>query len=102
MMNDTSMKAWFLSLPFFTSPDLGPTVGLNPYQWEGPNGWTDMNAQTIVACAVDESEARQMAADIDCGIWLESGYAACIPFAVCQKDWKPGVICVEWGSAENE
>jgi hypothetical protein len=96
------VKAWFLSLPYVANPDIGPTVSLNPYQWAGHNGWGDTNAQTIVACAETEEEARQMAADIDCGIWLESAYAACIPFATCQEDWKPGVLCVEWGESENE
>ena len=98
----TALKAWLLSLPFIADLDSGDKVALNPYQWEGANGWGDRNVQSVVACAFHETEARVYAADIDCLIWLDEDYAACVPFADCHPDWKPGVVCIEWGSAQNE
>jgi hypothetical protein len=96
------LRSWILTLPYIANPNCEVMAHLNPYQWEGANGWNDTNAQTMVACSDSEAEARSLAAEMDCGIWNDSRYAACIPFGTCNPDWKPGVICVEWGEALNE
>lgn len=95
-------KAWYLSLPYICNDSDGKMHSLNPHQWEGTNGWNTTNAQSFVICSHDEKRAREYAAEMDCGIWLDSRYAACVPFANCYPDWKEGVTCVEWGESESE
>lgn len=90
---------YHLTLPFITHPDSSLMVWDDPHKWEGPNGWTEHgNAKTILVIASDEGQARKLAAERDCGIWLEPKYATCTKLEANQ----PGVISEERGGAHNE
>lgn len=87
---------WLLKLPFL---DQAPESDLweNPYTW--PGDWAHhSNRDTMIVAATDEDEARRLAADEDCGIWLDPAYALCEPLSASAA----GVIISSGGEAENE
>lgn len=93
--------AWRLTLPVITDTpderDADPRDYLSPWQW--PNDWTmHGNMHTMIVSAPDEAEARRMAADYDCGIWLDADYARCEPLPLAQAV----VLLAVGGEAENE
>lgn len=99
-----ALQVYVLTLPVITDPmeDLerdeeAGMVWLSPYSW--PNDWTTHdNKDTQIVAAYSEDEARRIAADADCAIWLDSDYARCRPL-VAQG---PGLILASGGEAENE
>lgn len=93
--------AWRLTLPVITDlpeeRDADPRVYLSPWQW--PNDWTmHDNMHSMIVAAQDEEQARRMAADYDCDIWLDADYARCEPLPL---DYSV-VVLAAGGEAENE
>ena len=94
-------RAWRLTLPVITDlleeRDADPREYLSPYQW--PNDWTmHDNMHSMIVSAPDEANARRMAADYDCAIWLDADYARCEPLPLAQAV----VLLAVGGEAENE
>lgn len=99
-----TLQVYLLTLPVITDePDAierdeaaGKTWA-NPYSW--PGDWTlHDNKDTQVVNAYSEDEARQIAADVDCAIWLDSDYARCGIVTASGS----GAILARGGEAENE
>lgn len=99
-----TLQVYVLSLPVITDEpeaiDRDEAAGktwANPYSW--PGDWTiHDNKDTQLAWAYSEEQARQIAAEADCRIWLDPDYARCRPL-VAQG---PGLILASGGQAENE
>ena len=99
-----SLQVYLLTLPVITDQpedverdEAAGKTWANPYSW--PGDWTlHDNKHTQLVQAYDEEQARQIAADADCLIWLDSDYARCRPL-VAQG---PGLILASGGEAENE
>lgn len=91
------LTIWLLTLPFVTRPDCGLTAWENPDSWSGDwQMWR--NRHTMVVAAAAESDARRLAAEDDCGVWLDPAYALCQPLIPAE----PGVVLTAGGGAENE
>ena len=90
------LRFWLLTLPFLDRL-VDSDVWRNPYSW--PGDWTPHdNRNTMIVAATDEDEARRLAADEDCGIWLDPAYAECEPLSATAA----GVIISSGGEAANE
>ena len=99
MSDAPTLRFWLLTLPALTEPDLPVQVWKSPYQWSGADGWTPWgNCVRMAVVAVDEAQARFLAATEDCGIWLDPLYALCVPVDPTIS----GVVVAERGGAENE
>lgn len=99
-----SLQVYLLTLPVITDlpedverDEAAGKVWGTPYSW--PGDWTvHDNQDTQIVAAYSEDEARQIAADADCGIWLDSDYARCRLL----EARGPGLILASGGEAENE
>lgn len=99
-----TLQVYVLTLPVITDEpeaiDRDEAAGktwANPFSW--PGDWTiHDNKDTQLAWAYSEEQARQIAAEADCAIWLDSDYARCRPL-VAQG---PGLILASGGEAANE
>ncbi len=89
---------WVLTLPYITGTEEDQEQEwLNPDQW--PGDWQRWrNRDTMIVAAMDEDQARQMAAADDCGIWIDPAYASCELLSAAVA----GVIISSGGEAENE
>ena len=98
--NDDKLTIWMLTLPGW--PGAKPEeclerTYLNPDIW--PGGWTHFqNANGMVAAAVTEQDARNMAAAEDCDIWKDPLYARCRMMLPKEA----GVIFMVRSGADNE
>jgi hypothetical protein len=87
---------WLLTLPFLDDMH-EDDEWKNPYSW--PGDWTPHdNRDIMIVAAMDEDEARRLAAEKDCAIWLDPAYAECEPLSATAA----GVIISSGGEAENE
>lgn len=99
-----TLQIYLLTLPVITDlpedierDEAAGKVWANPYSW--PGDWTlHDNQHTQIVAAYSEDEARQIAADVDCDIWLDSDYARCGVVTASG----PGPILARGGEAENE
>lgn len=99
-----TLQVYLLTLPVITDlpedidrDEAAGKTWANPFSW--PGDWTiHDNKDKQLVHAYDEDQARQIAADADCAIWLDSDYARCRPL-VAQG---PGLILASGGEAENE
>ena len=99
MSVDSDLSLWILTLPAVAYPDQPLNAWRTPYAWEGTSGWTPWeNCKRMVVSATDQAQARSIAAQHDCDIWLDPIYAVCVPLEAIE----PGVILAERGGAENE
>lgn len=89
---------WVLTLPFVTMQEEDTVrTWLDPDTWFGDwQRWR--NKETIIVAASTEQEARQYAAEHDCGIWLDANYASCQPLSASVA----GVIISTGGQSESE
>lgn len=93
------MPLWWLTLPAIKQGGDSAPSWLNPFGWEGANGWTPWgNCLSMIVAAEAEEQARQLAALEDCDIWLDTRYVQC----VSGDQSESGVILTERGGAENE
>lgn len=91
------LAIWLLTLPFVTSPDCDLNVWKDPDSW--PGDWQIWrNRHTMVVAAAAESDARRLAAEDDCAVWLDPAYALCRPLIPDGQ----GVVLTAGGGAENE
>ncbi len=92
------LRHWLLMLPFVTQTDEDQEQEwLNPDRW--PGDWQRWrNRDTMVVAAMDEGDARHLAAEGDCGIWLDPAYASCELLSAAVA----GVVISSGGEAENE
>lgn len=99
-----TLQIYRLTLPVITDPpedierdEAAGETWANPYSW--PGDWTlHDNQHTQLVWAYAEDEARRIAADADCDIWLDSDYARCRLL----EAQGPGLILASGGEAENE
>lgn len=70
---------------------------LNPDTW--PGGWQHFHHKyAMVVAAEDAAQARAIAAEHDCPIWLDQAYARCVPLSADT----PGVVLSAGAGADNE
>lgn len=99
-----TLQIFLLTLPVITDlpedverDEAAGKVWANPYSW--PGDWTTHdNQDTQIVAAYSEDEARQIAADTDCRIWLDTDYSRCRLL----EAQGPGLILASGGEAENE
>jgi len=98
MPTPAGLRHWVLTLPFVTGTEEDQEQEwLNPDQW--PGDWQRWrNRDTMVVAAMDEEDARRLAAEDDCGIWLDPAYASCELLSAAVA----GVVISSGGEAENE
>jgi hypothetical protein len=91
------MPVWHLTLPAVTDGDCIEGFWGNPYTW--PGGWNHFqHKNAMIVTAEDEAQARALAAEHDCPIWLDQAYARCLPLSTDT----PGVVLSTGSGADNE
>ncbi len=104
-MNETEshLPLWMLTLPGMEGAapeDDTMRDYLNPDTW--PGEWKHFQNGSIIGIrAASEADARKIAADADCQIWLDPLYARCRGIEAVKPD-EPGVIFIVRGGADNE
>lgn len=92
-----TLPIWHLTLPAYENPDCDASEWGNPYTW--PGGWNHFHHKhAMIVTAEDAPQARAIAAEHDCPIWLDQAYARCRPLSVDT----PGVILSSGSAADNE